>query len=90
MGDFTEGDVVFELGNVISKWEVLCDRHGGEPHNSFILDINVNEGCLEICIEGSPCSHIGIGRARTFLVKVDAQVAAEPSFIKERVKAIFF
>ena len=25
MGDFAKGDVVFELGNVISQWEVLCD-----------------------------------------------------------------
>ena len=43
MGDFAEGDVVFELGDIISEWEVLCDRGGGEPHNSFILDINVDE-----------------------------------------------
>ena len=43
MGDFAEGDVAFELGDVISKWEVLCDRGGGEPSNSFILDINVDE-----------------------------------------------
>ena len=43
MGDFTEGDVVFELGDVISKWEVLGDGGGGEPCNGFILDINVNE-----------------------------------------------
>ena len=25
MGDFAEGDVVFELGDIISLWEVLCD-----------------------------------------------------------------
>ena len=43
MGDFAEGDVVFELGDVVSKWEVLCDRSGGEPHNSLILDINVDK-----------------------------------------------
>ena len=28
--------------------------------------------------------------ARAFLVKVDAQIAADPSFIKDRVKAMFF
>ena len=31
MGDFAEGDVVFELGDVVSKWEALCDGSGGEP-----------------------------------------------------------
>ena len=43
MGDFAEGDMVLELGDVISKWEVLGDRGGGEPGNSFIFDINVDE-----------------------------------------------
>ena len=28
--------------------------------------------------------------ARAFLVKVDAQIAADPSFIKDRAKAMFF
>ena len=28
-------------------------------------------------------------RARAFLVKVDAQIAADPSFIKDRAKATF-
>ena len=43
MGDFTEGDVVFELGDVVSKWKVLCDGSGGEPGDSFILDVNVDK-----------------------------------------------
>ena len=43
MGDFAEGDMVFELGDVISKWEVLCDGSGGEPGDSFILDVNVDK-----------------------------------------------
>ena len=43
VGDFAEGDVVFELGDVISEWEVLCDRSGGEPCNSFVLDVNVDK-----------------------------------------------
>ena len=43
MGDFTEGNVVFKLGDVISEWEVLRDRGGHEPCNSFIFDINVDE-----------------------------------------------
>ena len=25
MGDLAKGDVVFELGDIISQWEVLCD-----------------------------------------------------------------
>ena len=33
MGDFAEGDVVFELGDVVSKQKVLCDRSGGKPYN---------------------------------------------------------
>ena len=52
MGDFAEGDVVFELGDVVSKWEVLCDRGGGEPCNGFIFDINVDERCFEVIVEG--------------------------------------
>ena len=43
MGDFAEGDVVFELRDVVSKWKVLCDGSGGKPCNSFILDINVDK-----------------------------------------------
>ena len=43
MGDFTEGNVVFELGDVVPKWEALCDRSGGEPCDSFVLDIDVDK-----------------------------------------------
>ena len=43
MGDFAEGNVVFELGDVVSKWKVLCDGSGGEPCDSFVLDINVDK-----------------------------------------------
>ena len=43
VGDFTEGDVVFELGDVVSKWKVLCDGGGGEPCNGFIFNIDVDE-----------------------------------------------
>ena len=56
MGDFAEGDVVLELGDVISKWEVLCDGSGGEPCNSFILDIDVDEQCFQVGVEGGPGS----------------------------------
>ena len=43
MGDFAESNMVFELGDVISKWEVLCDGSGGEPCDSFIFHINVDK-----------------------------------------------
>ena len=43
MGDFTEGDVVSELGDVVSKWKVFCDGSGGKPCDSFVLDINVDK-----------------------------------------------
>ena len=43
MGYFAEGDVVFELGDIISKREVLCNGSGGEPSNGFIPDIDVDE-----------------------------------------------
>ena len=33
---------------------------------------------------------VGMASARAFLVKVDAQIAASPSFMKDRAKAIFF
>ena len=32
----------------------------------------------------------GVGSARAFLVKVDAQMAADPSFMKDRAKAMLF
>ena len=35
--------MVLELGDVVSKRKVLCDRSGGEPCNSFVLDVNVDE-----------------------------------------------
>ena len=56
MGDFTEGDVVFELGDVVSKWETLSDGSGGEPCNSFIFDVDVNEQRFEVGLEGCPSS----------------------------------
>ena len=43
MGDFTEGDMVFELGDIISQWEVLHDRGGSEPCDGFVLDVDVDE-----------------------------------------------
>ena len=43
MGDLAEGDVDFELGDVVSKWEVLCDGSSGEPSDSLIFDVNVDE-----------------------------------------------
>ena len=43
MGDFTKGNMVFKLGDVVSKWEVLCDGGSCEPGNGFILDINVDK-----------------------------------------------
>ena len=43
VGDFAEGDMVLELGDIISEWEVLGDRGGGEPSNSFVLDINMDK-----------------------------------------------
>ena len=43
MGDFAEGNVVFELGDVVSKRKVLCNGSSGESSNSFILDVNVDE-----------------------------------------------
>ena len=43
MSDFSESDVVLELGDVISKWEVLCDGSGGEPCDSFVLDVDMDE-----------------------------------------------
>ena len=43
MGDLTEGNMVLELGDIISEWEVFCNGGGGEPCNSFVLDINVDK-----------------------------------------------
>ena len=43
VGDFAAGDMVLELGDVVSKWKVLCDRSGGEPCNGFVFDVNVDK-----------------------------------------------
>ena len=43
MGNFTKGNMVLELRNVITEWEVLGDNSSGEPGNSFILNIDMNE-----------------------------------------------
>ena len=43
VGDFTESYMVFELGNVISEWEVLCNRSSGVPGDGFILNIVATE-----------------------------------------------
>ena len=43
MGDFAQGDMVFELGDVVSEWKILCDGSGGEPCDGFILDVDVDE-----------------------------------------------
>ena len=43
MGDYAEGDMIFELGYVIPKWKVFCDRGGGEPGDCFIFDINIDK-----------------------------------------------
>ena len=43
MGYFAEGNVVFEFGDIVFKWEVLCNGSGGEPCNSFILDIDMDK-----------------------------------------------
>ena len=89
MGDFTEGNVVFKLGDVVSKWEILCDGSGSEPCNSFVLDVNVNERCFEVGWKVAQVPSDGGVSARAFLVKVDAQIAADPSFMKDRAKATF-
>ena len=56
MGDFAEGNMVLELRDVVSKWKVLCDGSGGEPCNSFVLDVDVDERRFEVSLEGYPCS----------------------------------
>ena len=67
MGDFAEGDMVFELGNVISQWEVLCDGGSGEPCNGFMLDINMDKCHFEVSMEGHPGSECGVRECKGFL-----------------------
>ena len=81
--------MVFELGDVIPEWEVFRNGSGGEPCDSFVLDIDMDKRCFEVSLEGNPLSN-GVESERAFLVKVDAQMAADPSFIKDRAKAMFF
>ena len=89
VGDFAEGDVVFELGDVVSKWEVLCDRGGGEPCNGFIFDIDVDEQCFEVIVEGDQGSKWWGGECKGFLGEGGCPNSGRSSFMKERVKAMF-
>ena len=43
MGYFAEGDVVFELGDIIPEWEVFRNGSGGEPCDSLILDVDMDK-----------------------------------------------
>ena len=87
MGDFAEGDVVFKLGDVVSKWKVLCDGSGGEPCNS-LMSMWMND-VLKTAWKAVHVPSEGGVSARAFLVKVDAQIVADPSFIKDKAKAMF-
>ena len=66
MGDFTKGNMIFELGDIISEWKVLWDGGSGEPGDSFIFDINVDKWCLKVSAEGSPVSQSGRGKSEGF------------------------
>ena len=67
MGYFAEGDVVFELGDIIPEWEVFRNGSGGELYNSFVLDINMDKRCFEVSLEGNPCSKRWSGEREGFL-----------------------
>ena len=56
---------------------------------SFLTSIWMND-VLKSARKAIQVLSVGTASASTFLVKVDAQIAADPSFMKDRVKAIFF
>ena len=55
----------------------------------FLTSIWIND-VLKSALKAIQVLSDGVWSARAFLVKVDAQIAADPSFMKDRAKAIFF
>ena len=56
---------------------------------SFLTSMWINDA-LKSARKAVQVPSVGMVSARAFLVKVDAQIAANPAFMKDRVKAIFF
>ena len=55
---------------------------------SFLTSMWIND-VLKLVWKAVHVPSDGGVSARAFLVKVDAQIAADPSFMKDRVKAMF-
>ena len=87
MGNFAKDDVVFELGDIIFEWEVLFVV--SQVIASFLTSMWIND-VLKLAWKVVHVLSDGGVSARAFLVKVDAQIAADPSFIKDKAKAMFF
>ena len=56
---------------------------------SFLTLIWIND-VLKLAWKAVHVPSDGVESERAFLVKVDAQIVADPSFIKNRAKAMFF
>ena len=56
---------------------------------SFLTSIWIND-VLKSAWKAIHVPSDGVESERAFLVKVDAQMAADPSFIMDRAKAMFF
>ena len=56
---------------------------------SFLTLIWIND-VLKSARKAVQVPSVGMVSSRAFLVKADAQIAADPSFMKDRAKAIFF
>ena len=86
MGDFAEGDVVFELGDVVFFVTEVVVSHAIA---SFLMSMWIND-VLKSSWKAVHVPSDGVESERAFLVKVDAQMVADPSFMKDRVKVIVF
>ena len=56
---------------------------------SFLMSMWIND-VLKLLWKAVHVPSVGVGSERAFLVTVDAQMAADPSFMKDRAKAIVF
>ena len=56
---------------------------------SFLTSIWIND-VLKSVLKVIQVPSDGVGSARAFLVKVDAHIAADSSFMKDRMKAMLF
>ena len=91
VGDFVKGDMIFELGDVVSKSERFLVTEVVVSHGiALFLTLMWINDVWKLTRKAVQVPSVGTVSVRAFLVKVDAQIVADPSFMKDRAKVILF